>query len=165
MRGTLTHKERIVAHQTLEKIAKERQSLLALVADLSEEALDQKHGDGWTVRETLTHLVNAEEDHCRVIAVVARGESERLPTDFSLDEHNRQRLEERGTLALPALLAALAEQRQKTESLFDRLSAEQLDLPAHHPALGETTIGKIFRIIGIHEKMHAQEISAALANG
>lgn len=154
-----------MAHQTLEKLAKDRQSLLTLISDLSDDALDRKHGEGWTIRETLTHLVNAEEDHCQVIAVVVRGESERLPADFSLAEHNRQRLEARGTLSLPDLLAALAEQRQQTEALFARLTAEQLDLPAHHPALGETTIGKIFRIIGIHEKAHAQEITAALAAG
>ena len=64
---------------------------------------------------------------------------------------------------LDAILAAMAAQRERTEALFDKMSDEQLDKPFRHPALGETSVGKVFRIIGIHERMHLQEIEAALA--
>ncbi|MBA3531251.1 MAG: DinB family protein [Ardenticatenales bacterium] len=151
-----------MVHPIADKLKQEREKLLAVVSELTEEALERRRGDGWSIRELLTHLCNAEEDHCRVISVVARGQSERLPTALNLDEHNERRLAERGHLTREQLLVALAEQRVKTEALLEKLTAEQLELKANHPALGEITLGKIFRIIGLHERMHQQDIAAAL---
>ena len=149
-------------HPTLTKLAKTREKLLAVVSSLSEDTLDRRSAEGWTVRETLTHLLNAEEDHCRVIAVIARGDSDRLPKNFDLDEHNQRRLTERGHLALAELLDALAAQRQRTDALFNRLSDDQLTLTGPHPALGEMALGDIFRVIAIHEQAHTREIQALL---
>jgi uncharacterized damage-inducible protein DinB len=154
-----------MTHRTLEKLAASRQALLDQIADLSEDALDQRYGDGWTIREILTHLLNAEEDHCRVIAVVAKGEAHRIPAVFALDEHNQARLTERGRLSRSALLAALDEQRSKTEALFNRLSEDQLAMIAPHPALGEKTLDEIFRVMALHERMHTREIAIARADG
>jgi uncharacterized damage-inducible protein DinB len=154
-----------VAHPILEKLSRERESLLATVAGLQGESLGRRVGDGWTVREVLTHLVNAEEDHCKVIALTVRGDTGRLPGTFSLDHHNAQRLQERGELSLEQILAALSDQRQRTRELFERLNEEQLEMPVRHPALGETTVSKIFRIIGLHERMHLKEIVTALEDG
>lgn len=153
-----------MAHPTLEKLAKDRERLLAAVAEIPDEAFDQRVSDGWTVREALTHLVNAEEDHRSVIEA-AVGEGSRLPTDFELDAHNRRRVDARGTLGREALLELLAEQRARTEELYGRLSDDQLAIEADHPVLGRAALGKIFRIIGMHERMHAQEIAAAVADG
>jgi uncharacterized protein (TIGR03083 family) len=154
-----------MSHPIAEKLKQEREKLLALLSDLTEEALDRRRGDAWSIREMLTHLCNAEDDHCQVIRVVAEGQSERLPTTFDLNEHNEQRLAERGHLTREQLLAALAEQRASTEALLESLGAAQLEVSANHPALGEITLGKIFRIIGLHERMHRQDIEAALKDG
>ncbi len=151
-----------MAHKTLEKLAKEQDALFALVEPLTETQLDRQYGDGWTVRDILTHLWNAEEDHCRVIAVIARGDGDKIPAQFDLDHHNDDRLKARGHLTKADLLAGLRAQRERTEGLFDRMTEEQLEMSGRHPALGEMAVGKIFRIIGIHEKMHAQEIAEAL---
>jgi uncharacterized damage-inducible protein DinB len=149
----------------LETLATKRERLRAVVDGLSEADLDRREGDGWSIREILTHLLNAEEDHCRVIAVVAKGQAHHLPADFALDEHNAQRLAERGHLTGPDLLSALAAQRARTEALFHRLRAEQLDWVAPHPALGDKTLGDIFRVIGLHETMHTREIEALVGRG
>ena len=151
-----------MSHKTLDKLAKEQASLFALVEPLSEEQLDRQHGDGWTVREILTHLWNAEEDHCRVISVIARGDGDKIPTEFNLAHHNDQRLTERGHLSKADLLAGLQAQRVRTEGLFARMTDEQMEISGRHPALGEMSVGNIFRIIGIHEKSHIQEITEAL---
>lgn len=152
-----------MGHPTLEKLTRDRERLVALVETLSEEELAKSVDDSWTVRDTLTHLANAEEDHCKVIAVAVRGDPERLPQQLDLNDHNARRLQERGVLGRGELLAAMAAQRERTEALFARVKDEHLELPVRHPALGETTVGKIFRIIGIHEKMHLKEIEEALA--
>lgn len=151
-----------MAHRTIEKLSKERERLLSLVEELSEEAFDQQHGEGWTIREILTHVLNAEEDHCKVLTLIARGDHDRLPSDFSLDEHNVSRVQGRGHLSKAELLDALRQQRARTESLFEKLDEEQLERAGRHPALGEITVGKIFRIIGLHDRLHAQDIAAAL---
>jgi hypothetical protein len=151
-----------VSHKILEKLAKEQSALYVLVEPLSEAQLDTHYGDGWTIREILTHLWNAEEDHCRVIATIAKGDHARLEGTLDLESHNATRLAERGTLTKADILAGLATQRARTEGLFNRLTEEQLSLEGRHPALGQMTIDKIFRIIGIHMKMHIQEINEAL---
>jgi hypothetical protein len=151
-----------VSHKILDKLAKDLSALNTVVEPLSEADLDKQHGDGWTIREILTHLWNAEEDHCRVIATIAKGEHEKLAGDLNLDEHNSIRLNQRGSLSKADILAGLAAQRARTEGLFNRLSEEDLGLEGRHPALGQITIEKIFRVIGIHMKMHLQEIHEAL---
>ncbi len=151
-----------MAQGILEKLAKQREQLIAVVGALPEEAMERAVEGEWSIRDCLTHLANAEEDHCRVIAVAVRGDGARLPASLDLDEHNRQRLAQRGRLERDDILAAMAAQRERTEALFNRLSEEQLELAVRHPALGDMTVAKIFRIIGLHEKMHLKEIEAAL---
>lgn len=151
-----------MSHKILEKNAKEQSALFALVEPLSEAELDNQYGDGWTIREILTHLWNAEEDHCRVIATIAKGDHAKLEGSLDLENHNATRLAERGNQTKADILAGLAAQRARTEALFNRFSEEQLALEGRHPALGQMTIEKIFRIIGIHMKMHTQEIKEAM---
>ena len=149
-----------MTHPILTKLAKSREALLAAIADLPEETLDRHPADGWTIRQVLTHLVNAEEDHCQVIEVIVRGETDRLPAEFSLDEHNERRVAERARWTRSELLDALTAQRRETEALLNRLSADQLALRGRHPVLGEKSVDELFRIIALHERMHAQEIAA-----
>ncbi|MGH2544178.1 MAG: DinB family protein, partial [Ardenticatenaceae bacterium] len=94
-----------MAHQVLEKLAQERERLVVRVRDLPEEALERSVDENWTIRATLTHLLSAEEDHCRVIAYAVRGDADRLPKHIELNAHNAQRLEERGRLDGDQLLA------------------------------------------------------------
>ncbi|MCB9128377.1 MAG: DinB family protein [Ardenticatenales bacterium] len=151
-----------MAHKILDKLDQQRRETWAVVESLSEEDLARPVDGNWTVRNVLTHLLNAEEDHCRVIAVAVRGEVDKLAAPFDLDGHNQARLEARGALSHAQLLEGLTAQRERTTKLFAEVGEAQLDHEVPHPALGETTVGKIFRIIGLHEKMHLKEIVDAL---
>lgn len=146
----------------IEKINAEQAKLFALLEPLEESNLDIHYGDGWTIREILTHLINAEEDHCRIAAIIARGQQGRLPTSIDLASHNQERVAARGHMSKVELLAALQAQRVRTEQLMDGMSAEQLEMAGTHPVIGDTTVSKIFRIIGIHSKIHYQEIAEAI---
>ncbi|NDJ78881.1 MAG: DinB family protein [Chloroflexi bacterium] len=150
---------------TLDRLARSRQRLLSVISELSEAKLEREGNEGWTVRQIVTHLIASEADHCRVVAVVARGDAHLLPATFDLDAHNAQRLAESDTMALPELLAGLREQREKTEALFRWLSEPQLAIVAAHPALGDMTLDNIFRIMALHETQHTREIEAALKDG
>lgn len=147
-----------MTHATLTRLAQHRDTLLGMVADLPEEALDWRAEEGWSIRQILTHLVNAEEDHRAIIEAVVDGNTDRIPIEFDIDTHNNGRVAGRGHLDKAGLLAGLAAQRELTQDLFERLSEAQLDLLAPHPALGEMSLGNIFRVIAMHEKMHAREI-------
>jgi uncharacterized protein (TIGR03083 family) len=151
-----------MTHPTVAKLAQNRTKLLGVVSTLSEDELDRRLRDGWTIREMLTHLLNAEEDHCRISAVIARGESDRLPKTIDIDTYNAERLAARGRLDRSELLSALAAQRERTLALFNSLSESQLALSGPHPALGEMTVGNIFRVIAVHEQMHTRDIETAL---
>jgi uncharacterized damage-inducible protein DinB len=153
-----------MTHPTLTKLDRNRERLLAAVSDLSEDKLDQHLSDGWTIRETLTHLLNAEEDHCRIGAVIARGERDRLPKTIDIDAFNADRLAARGYLTRAELFDGLAAQRERTRALFNSLSETQLECSGPHPALGEMTVGNIFRVIAVHEQQHTREIETLLGN-
>jgi uncharacterized damage-inducible protein DinB len=146
----------------LVKLAKSREKLLAVASKLTDDMLDRRASDGWSIRENLTHLVNAEEDHRNVIAAIARGEADRLPPSLELDDYNASQLAKRGRLSLTEILTALDEQRRQTEALFHTLNADQLAWRARHPVLGEMSISDIFRILGIHDQLHLREIEAIL---
>lgn len=146
----------------LKRLAASRAALFSMVAELPEATLDWRMDGGWSIREILTHLVNAEEDHRRVIEVVARGEAHRVPTELDMNAHNEQRVSERGHLLKSDLLVALSAQRAATERLYQQLDAGQLSLIAPHPVLGDQTLEAIFRIIGLHERQHTRDIAAIL---
>ncbi len=154
-----------MAQQILVKLAKSRETLLSVIAALNENLLERRSSDGWSIRQILIHLVNAEEDHRQVIEVSILGRMDLIPGEFSLDEHNQKRLAERGNLSYAAIRTGLDEQRHATETLLQSLSEEHLAINVPHPALGNKTVDEIFRVIALHERMHAQEIAALLKEG
>ncbi len=151
-------------HPILYKLTRSRAGLLAVLERLNEQLLDVPADDGWTIRQTLTHLVASEDDHRRVIEVFIRGDHHLLPQDFEINAHNAARLNETGHLALDDLRGALVEQRERTIALFTSLSEEQLAITGPHPALGDISAEGIFKVIALHEKMHTRAIAAALTN-
>jgi uncharacterized damage-inducible protein DinB len=146
----------------LNKLAKSREKLLAVVSKLTDAKLDDRPAEGWSIRENLTHLVITEEAHRSVIAAITQGELHRLPPSLDKDEYNASQLAKRGRLSLGDILSALADQRRRTEILFHSLSADQFTWRGHHPVLGDMAVLDIFRILAIHEQMHLREIEAIL---
>ncbi len=149
-------------HPTLTRLAASRARLLAAVDALSEADFDRHLPGGWSVRDILTHVLNAEEDHCAVAEAIALGQTDRLPTDFHLDAHNAARLAERGRLSRDDLLAALESQRTRTVILFERLDDDQRARTGPHPVLGEIAAGDIFRVLALHEGLHLRDIQTIL---
>lgn len=150
-------------HSILTKMARNRAKLQEAISSLSEAALDQAAADGWTIRQMLTHLLNAEEDNTAVIGVFLRGDLDKLPTELDLNTHNQGRVNERGHLERADLFAALEAQRARTIELINGLTAEQLELSGPHPILGDSTVEQILRIIAIHDQLHLRDINAILS--
>lgn len=149
-------------HPILDRLHASRARLLAVVEPLTEADLDRPAAGEWTIRQILMHLIASEDDHRRVVEAILRGESDRLPHDFSLDAHNAHRLAEVGWLEREALQTALQAQRARTLALAEGLDDEALAQRGRHPALGEMSVGDILRIIAVHELRHLRDIQAAL---
>ena len=123
------------------------------------------HSDnvGWTVRDVLTHVTGAEPS---LVALISRAQADGsfVPRpDFDLDFFNRRQVEKRAGKSPADLSAEVESNRAVTLKVLADLPESALDLPVRHPTYGDMTVEDIFRIIGFHERMHADEIRAATA--
>ena len=149
--------------QTLiDKLAATRKEILQTIEGLDEGALTWQPGDGrWSIKETLAHLASAEGSHRQVAQAIAAGQTVDMP-DFDLDTWNAARVAERRERSMDETLEEMAAERQRTLSALQDLENEALDRQGLHPALGETAVLKVFRIIPIHERMHLKDIRQLL---
>jgi uncharacterized protein (TIGR03083 family) len=123
------------------------------------------HSDnvGWTVRDVLAHVTGAEPS---LVAIINRAQADGsyIPRpDFDLDFFNRRQVEKRAGKSPADLSAEMESNRAATLKLLADLPESALDLPVRHPTYGDMTVEDIFRIIGFHERLHADEIRAATA--
>lgn len=146
----------------IKKLAAAREEILQTIEGLDEGALTSRPGDGrWSIQETLAHLASAEGSHRQVAQAIAAGQTVDLP-DFDLDTWNAARVAERRERSMDEILEEMALERQRTMSALQDLEDEALDRQGLHPALGETTVLKVFRIIPIHERWHLKDIKQLL---
>ena len=141
-----------------------RQFLLSMVQAVPDEDWSRvAHSDsvGWTARDVLAHIVGAEPSMTAIIGrTQAEGRYAPRP-DFDLAFWNRRQVEKRAEKSLAELLAELESNRAATLKLLADLPEAALDLPVQHPAYGDMIVEDVFRIIGFHERLHADEIRAA----
>ena len=69
--------------------------------------------------------------------------------DFDLDTWNAAQVAKRQQRSIDEILQEMAAERQRTLSALQDLEDKALDRQGLHPALGETTVLKVFRIIPI----------------
>ncbi len=141
-----------------------RARTLALTAGVPLERLPQTRvNDTWTARDVLAHLALSEADHR--MAVERQDEARRLAAGgFDLDRWNARRLAEVAHAGPEEILARLAHERAVTLALLEAVPEEELrERLVFHPVFGDLALGKVFRIIAYHERLHASELAQALA--
>lgn len=149
-----------------EWLASSRQFLIGTVKAVRDEnwaRVAHKDSVGWTVRNVLAHVTGAEPS---LGAIINRTQAEGhyIPRpDFDLDFFNRRQVEKRAEKTPADLMAEMESNRAATLKLLADLPEAALDLPVRHPTYGDMTIEDTFRIIGFHERLHADEIRAATA--
>jgi uncharacterized damage-inducible protein DinB len=149
--------------QTLiDKLAAAREEILQTIEGLDEGALTWKPGDGrWSIKETLAHLASAEGSHRQAAQAIAAEQTVDV-SDFDLDAWNATQVAKRRERSNDEILEEMAAERQRTLSALQDLEGEALNCQGLHPALGETTVLKVFRIIPIHERWHLKDIKQLL---
>ena len=118
-------------------------------------------GAEWEVRDALEHLIQSEAS-LRVLfkQVVAGGEG--APANFDIDGFNRERTGRLAALSREELLQRFAHERNKTADFANGLTDEQLALRGRHPALGESSIEEMLKLIYVHNTMHMRDIKRAV---
>ncbi|MDQ7028553.1 MAG: DinB family protein [Ardenticatenia bacterium] len=149
--------------QLRHRLEEARARTIALIAHAPPETLLRARvTETWTARDVLAHLALSEADHR--VAVEHQEKARQLAADgFDLDRWNAERLAEVAHLGPEEILARMAHERATTLVLLDTVPEKALRAQSvFHPVFGELALGKIFRIIAYHERLHASELARAL---
>jgi uncharacterized damage-inducible protein DinB len=150
------------ADRVMPKMQATRDELLALIDGLDRATLSWRpYMGGWSIRDNLVHLADAERAHRRFVQAVLKGRSTRLE-GFDLDRWNEEHVARRADQTLEDVLNALRSERQETLAFIADLPQDAWDRIGDHPALGEVSVRQVIRVIGVHERMHLQEIRRLL---
>ena len=145
----------------VERLASGRETFLAAVAALDEgdfAAPVWADGGHWNARELLAHVAYAESGMMGLVMATIEGKPPLADPAFDIDRYNEGRLRRAKDQTVPDLLAQMEAARQETLQRLDQVTDAELDLPAYHPVVKETTVEGIFRVIGFHERMHGKDL-------
>jgi len=110
----------------------------------------------WTAAEVLAHLFDTERT-LRGHAQAAIGQRDHVVTQTPGDEREEPaRSAQR--MAVPQLVHGLLAERRETERALAGLSEGDLGRRVRYEALGEITVGALFRHLSGHESEHANQI-------
>ena len=143
----------------LQRLNEARAKTLSLIEGLSPAELERaKTPHGWTARDVLAHLALSEADHR--MAIDHQDEARKLAeAGFDLNAWNARRLAEVSDLGVPEILERMAQERATTLALLEETEeAALVERVIFHPVFGELELGKVFRIIAYHERMHHADL-------
>ena len=146
----------------LPKMQRTHEKLLAYLATLDGAAANRKlqsdHGEHWSPREIVGHLTDAERAHRRFMEAVVAGSPPAKVEGFDLDAWNAGRVARRAGQTLAELIAAFEAERAATLDFLATVPPDAWPRRGHHAALGDMSVEEVARIIGLHERMHLQEL-------
>ena len=145
-----------------EKMAEERDKLLALIESLSETAAELApvgaEGEAqWSAKEQCAHLAEMESAYR---AWVERALAEDNPDVSRLrGEPVAIPLEEANAHPIAELAAELRAQRERTRALIDSLRPEAYERTATQAMFGSLTVLQLLRSYYRHDRMHQAQIA------
>ena len=146
----------------LPKMQRTHEKLLAYLATLDDATanckLQSDHGEHWSPREIVGHLTDAERAHRRFMEVVVAGSPPAKVEGFDLDAWNAGRVAKRAAQSLAELAAAFESERAATLAFLATVPPDAWPRRGYHAALGDRSVEEVARIIGLHERMHLQEM-------
>jgi NAD(P)-dependent dehydrogenase (short-subunit alcohol dehydrogenase family) len=115
------------------------------------------NGACWTVAQTFEHLIMAERLLFKMIARVADG-GPGAPEDLDIDDTNLSMTGALGSLERQTLLRAYSETRAATVALARSLDATQLARRGRHPAMGDSSVEDMLKMVYLHNTLHIKDI-------
>jgi hypothetical protein len=115
----------------------------------------------WDVGQTFEHLTLAEEELLALISRVAAG-GEGAPLDFNIDLRNAERLEKSGVWARDDAFIRYRAQRAATSERVAQFSDHELARRGRHPAMGDSSVADMCKMIYLHNTLHIKDIKRLL---
>jgi hypothetical protein len=150
--------------QTVALLSRTPRALDALLRDLPDPWTKSNEGDGtWNVVEVVGHLIYADRVDWipRVQIILETGESAPFAPFDRLGHVTEIQGKSLNDL-LDTFAAVRADRLAKLASLS--LTAEQLQLPGRHPALGRVTLSELLAAWVAHDLTHLHQIARVLAH-
>lgn len=146
------------------KLASEGERTREFFEALPEEAwrrLVYSDGAQWDARETLAHLIQAETSLRALFEQVTAG-GEGAPADFDIERFNHEHTGQLAQLSRDELLQRYAEERITTVAFASGLTHAQLAMRGRHPAMGDSSIEDMLKMVYLHNSMHVRDIKRAV---
>ncbi len=121
-------------------------------------------GAGWTTREILCHLLNAEQGFQHLLEDILRGGSG-APETIDLDIYNERQIQGTQCDDVMKTLDALSRARVATIEIVRGMHDADFDRTGRHPFLGVTTVEKMLQLIYRHAMLHQRDIRRVLDRG
>ncbi|MBI3967723.1 MAG: maleylpyruvate isomerase N-terminal domain-containing protein [Chloroflexi bacterium] len=138
------------------------QELFRVIGSVSMEQWERETQNvGWTVKDTLAHLLSGETGNLLVAKRVLGGESAPVK-DFDLHRYNQRQVEKLRDRGVEQLREDLKSARRETLTMLEGLTDEQLATRGRRTTGEETTLEAVFRQIARHMQTHADDIRIAI---
>lgn len=117
--------------------------------------------EGWTVRQILAHLADAERGLLGQARRVAEGK-DGVPADFDRERWNRGAVRRKASVEAPVLLHEIQEAHEQGLEFLQDLPEANLDLSGRSSLGIVLTVEGLLRRIGDHRREHVADIRQAL---
>jgi hypothetical protein len=146
--------------QLAEKLMNEGERTLGFFRGLLKETWDKRifeDGAQWTVREVFEHLIVSEESLRKLFAQVVAG-GKGASESFDIDRFNREHTGRLASLQREDLFQRYDISRRQTVEFTRILSHEQLALRGRHPAMGDSSVEDMLKMVYLHHAMHVRDV-------
>lgn len=154
------------AIQLSEKLASEGERTLAFFRAIPAGQWEkQLYTDGaqWSLRQAFEHLCISEHGMTRLCQQIVFEGGKGAAKDFNIDEYNKSKTDRFAAMSNDELLGLYAESRKKSAELARSLSDEQLAMRGNHPAMGDSSVQDILKMLYLHNTMHIKDAKKALS--
>ena len=147
-----------------EKLTSEGEKSLAFFSALLPEQwhLNIYEGEAiWTPRSILAHFLTAERGFLRLFKEILGGGAGTSP-EFSIDRYNARQQQKLQDVSPVELLPQFMAIRTEMIAFVASLNQKDLEIMAHHPALGLVKLAAMIKMIYIHNQQHIRDIRTSL---
>lgn len=146
-----------------QRLADARQHLNTVLDQVGDRWESQVYADGlgWTVRQLVNHLADADKGHNNQVMNIAEGVNI-IPEDFDIERYNRRITEKTADKTAAESRLNLETSRHKLNEWLNALDETKLDQKGRHASLHILTVEQILQVMADHERNHANDIAAVL---
>lgn len=153
------------SNQLVEKLISDGEKTVAFFRGLPDDTWNKQvfeEGGMWKIRDVFEHLLISEHSLRRLFENVLKT-GQGAPEGYDVNAFNKERTGRFASLSRDELFALYDETRKKTVDFTRQLTDEQLAVRARHPAMGDSSLEDMLKLIYLHHQMHVRDVKKGLA--